>query len=41
MTLEDELTWALEGTIKAARVHGFIPRIFMQMLAVRQNDAGV
>lgn len=33
MSLEDELTWALEGTIKAAKAHGFIPRIFIRMLA--------
>jgi hypothetical protein len=33
MGLEAEFTQALEGTIEAARVHGYIPTYFMQMLS--------
>ena len=33
MSLNDELTQELEGTIKAAKARGYIPNYFMQMLA--------
>ena len=33
MTLEAELTQALEGTIEAAKARGYIPIYFLQMLA--------
>ena len=33
MSLEDELTRALEGTVKAAKARGYFPTYFMQMLA--------
>ena len=33
MGLEAEFTQALEGTIEAAKKHGYIPTYFMQMLA--------
>jgi len=32
MTLEAELTQALEGTIDAAKARGYFPTYFMQML---------
>ena len=32
MTLADELTQALQGTVDAARAHGYIPTYFLQML---------
>jgi hypothetical protein len=33
MSLESEFTLALEGTITAAKKRGYVPTIFMQMLA--------
>lgn len=33
MSIEDELTQALEGTIEAAKARGYVPNYFLQMLA--------